>query len=237
MNETPPSRSAWKPLATFSLLFSVVFCAVVVTATLITFILPESFEGTARIKVEPSATNSAALPSSQPAQGSYDPYLIPTETEVIQSELILGKVVEELELNTTWGQRYAGGAKLKTWESITRLKARLEARQIRNTSIIQIRVYSENPKDAAILANAITRIYVEHIRSDTNRVKAQIIESAFPAVRPSRPNKPLNIILGVIAGTLLGLGAGAAGMVFVYLRRGRGKKDVLPLGHRTDVVR
>ena len=53
---------------------------------------------------------------------SYDPYFIQTEFEVIQSEVILGKVIEDLDLNNEWGKKYANGEPLKTSETIALLK-------------------------------------------------------------------------------------------------------------------
>ena len=49
----------------------------------------------------------------------YDPYYIQTEFEVIQSEIVLNKVIEDLDLNTLWGRKYANGERLKTSESLS----------------------------------------------------------------------------------------------------------------------
>ena len=224
MNEDVTRRSKGSAIALFFTLFFLVFTVVVITATLITFILPESFASTARIKVEESSTNSTANPDARSFQSHYDPYLAQTEVEVIQSELILGKVVEELELNTEWGKKYAGGEKLKTAESMALLRARLDSRPIANTSIIQIRFFSENPSEAAKLANATVRIYVQRTHSPSSVVKAEVIDSAVPGMRPVRPNKPLNIALGILVGGILGVGAGALGAWTMYSWGRRARK-------------
>ena len=62
----------------------------------------------------------------------YDPYFIQTEFEVIQSELILGKVIESLNLNVEWGKKFRGGVPLKTTETMEILKKRMELRPVRN---------------------------------------------------------------------------------------------------------
>src|SRR5271165_3605504 len=87
-----------------------VFLLVVITATLVTFILPESYSSTARIKVERDQSDIATL-AGQQVMGSYDPYFIQTEFEVIQSEVVLGNVIEQLNLNEKWGKRYNGNQK------------------------------------------------------------------------------------------------------------------------------
>src|SRR5437867_10505512 len=89
----------------------------------------------------------------------YDPYFIQTEFEVIQSELILGKVITDLDLNKEWGRKYGNGDPLKTTETIALLKGRMDLRPVRNTSLIEILVYSEKPEEAARIANAVADAY------------------------------------------------------------------------------
>src|SRR5205823_9818908 len=126
------------------------------TATLVTFILPESFASTARIKIERDAPDIQGFDQRNPA-GQYDPYFIQTEFETIQSEKVLGKVVETLNLNKEWGKKFRGENEvLKTTETIQMLKDRLDLRPVRNTSFIEVKVYSDKPDEAADLANAIS---------------------------------------------------------------------------------
>src|SRR5213595_2651096 len=85
-----------------------VFLLVVITATLVTFILPESFASTARIKIEHDQSDIQGM-STPGGLGGYDPYFIQTEFELIQSEVILKPVVDELGLNVEWGKKYNAG--------------------------------------------------------------------------------------------------------------------------------
>jgi serine/threonine protein kinase len=124
---------------------------VTVCGTVITFILLESYKATARIKVERDTWLQ-----NQGAQSTvYDPYFIQTEFEVIQSELILGEVIDRLKLEERWAKRYAGGTKLRRAEVMVLLKGRLDLRPVRNTSLIEISVWSEEADEAAEIANAI----------------------------------------------------------------------------------
>src|SRR5687768_5504079 len=99
----------WRIIRVRRTVILAVFLLVVITATLVTFILPESFASTARIKVERDTTDVSSITERGGFLGGYDPYFIQTEFEVIQSEIILGKVIEELNLNTEWGRKYASG--------------------------------------------------------------------------------------------------------------------------------
>src|SRR3989442_3818119 len=138
------------------------FLLVVITATLVTFILPESFSSTARIKIERDQSDITGMMGDRSWAGSYDPYFIQTEFEVIQSEVILGKVITALDLNKTWGKKYANGEPLKTAETMLLLKGRMDLRPVRNTSLIEIRVFSERPDEAAVIANEVAKAYKEH---------------------------------------------------------------------------
>jgi polysaccharide biosynthesis transport protein len=157
----------WRIIRIRKTIILTVFLLVVITATLVTFILPESYSSTARIKVDRDVTDIASIDPRQFYQSSYDPYFIQTEFEVIQSEVILGKVVEALNLSQEWGSKFGASEKLKTTECIEILKKSLELRPVRNTSLIEIRVFSEKPEEAAKIANKIAEVYKQH-RLDQN---------------------------------------------------------------------
>src|SRR5437879_1309768 len=107
----------WRIIRIRKTVILAVFLLVVITATLVTFILPESYSSTTRIKIEHDVSDVPGL-SDRPAMGGYDPFFIQTEFEVIQSEVILGKVITDLDLNKEWGRKYAGGETLKTTETM-----------------------------------------------------------------------------------------------------------------------
>src|SRR4051812_42162359 len=153
----------WRIIRIRKTVILAVFLLVVITATLVTFILPESFSSTARIKIERDQTDISGM-AAQGFSGAYDPYFIQTEFEEIQSEVILGKVIQDpdLNLNKEWGKKFANGEPLKTTETMALLKARMDLRPVRNTSLIEIRVFSDRPEEAAKLANAIANAYKNH---------------------------------------------------------------------------
>jgi polysaccharide biosynthesis transport protein len=151
----------WRIIRIRKTVILAVFLLVVITATLVTFILPESYSSTARIKIERDQSDIAELGGRANAYG-YDPYFIQTEFELIQGEVILGKVIDLLDLNREWGRKYANNERLKTSETIALLKSRIDLRPVRNTSLIEIRVYSEKADEAAKIANAIAEAYREH---------------------------------------------------------------------------
>src|SRR5437899_10822225 len=108
-----------------------VFLLVVITATLVTFILPESFASSARIKVDRDIPDVSSFTERSQGPG-YDPYFIQTEFETILSAKVLDRVVEAEELNRKWGEKYLGqGEKFKTEQSSGMLKHNLDLRPVR----------------------------------------------------------------------------------------------------------
>jgi capsular polysaccharide biosynthesis protein len=265
------AHPAW--LGIFVAIFVTVFVLVALTATIVTFILPEAYASKARIKVEPPPVNVAGQPAST---GNYDPYFIQTEFAVMQSEKILDRVIERLDLNTVWQAKYNFPQKLKTSESRELLRRMIEVRPARNTSLIDITAYSDDKAEAAKIANVLAEVFVNYRReqcqvliarsadeyknlidelkkdltvktdnpkADDDKIAkmiaraaqtymasngagdglgAEIIEHAEPGFRPVRPNKPLNIALGIVIGAVAGFViAGGVVLLGIMLRKPR----------------
>jgi capsular polysaccharide biosynthesis protein len=212
-------RSA--PRFVFIAVFVPVFLLVVATSTLITFIMPESYASTTRVLVRQAANELTQNPGMPAPVGDYDPYFIKTQFELIQSEAVLGKVIDAHDLNQAWGKKYTGGDPLKTSQTLALLKSRIDLRPVRNTALIEIRAFSDHPAEAAMLANAIAQSYREYRAGST---PVAIVDMAVPGLRPVRPNKPMNIAVGIVGGMFLALVAGAAmaGIAAWLGRRSRG---------------
>src|SRR6266446_1132468 len=103
----------WRIIRIRKTVILAVFLLVGITATLVTFILPESYSSMARIKVERDQSDISFTTDPRMA-GSYDPYFIQNEFETIKSERVLGNVVATLSLNEEWGKKFNGGLLFKT---------------------------------------------------------------------------------------------------------------------------
>src|SRR5580765_3247672 len=82
----------WRIIRIRKTVILAVFLLVVITATLVTFILPESYSSKCRIKVDRDVPD-VTFSDSRMNSGIYDPYFIQTEFETIQSERVLSNVV------------------------------------------------------------------------------------------------------------------------------------------------
>jgi len=177
LKATPPPETKlhfldyWRIIRIRKTVILAVFLLVVITATLVTFILPESYSSTARIKIERDQPDIGGFGNQMQVSG-YDPFFIQTEFEVIQSQEILGNVIKALDLNKVWGAKYANGELLKTPETMGLLRSRIALRPVRNTSLIEISVMSEKPDEAAKIANEIAEAYKKYRIEERNRLSA-----------------------------------------------------------------
>src|SRR5260221_270578 len=158
----------WRIIRIRKAIIITVFLITAIIATAVTFILPESYSSTCKIKVENDVNDSAGGSAPTPAQMSYDPYFIQTTFEIMQSQLVLTNVVNALNLNVEWGKKYFNGDTLKTTETMEILRGRMGLAPVRNTKLIAITVYSDDPKEAALLANTIAEAY-KNYRLDNRR--------------------------------------------------------------------
>lgn len=164
-----------------------VFLITFTIATVVTFILPESYSSTARIKIEPDTIADIQGVAGGPGDATYapyDPYFIQTAFEIIQDQVVLNKVIAKLDLNTAWGKRYNGGVPLQTPITMTMLKRRLSLDPVRNTKLIEITVYDEDKNMAANIANAIVdayRDYRQNLRTEQTERGIKALQDQYEA--------------------------------------------------------
>jgi polysaccharide biosynthesis transport protein len=153
----------WRVIRIRKAIIITVFLITAIIATAVTFILPESYASTARIKVENDVTDIPGMGGAPtPAYSGYDPYFIQTTFEIMGSELVLSNVIGALNLNVEWGKKYFNDQTLKTTETMEILKQRMQLAPVKNTKLIAITVYSDDKDEAAKLANAIAEAYREY---------------------------------------------------------------------------
>jgi serine/threonine protein kinase/Tfp pilus assembly protein PilF len=181
-----------------------VFLGVVILATGITFLMPESYVGIARVEL------AGASPQN------YDPYRLQTEFAVIESSVVLKPVADSLNLGKRWRKMFAEhGRTLPDDEVVELLKHELALQPVRNTSIFEVQYYSQSSKEAAEIANKISEVYCALPPGH----RGEIIDPAIVPLRPARPNRPLNIFIGVLVGLALGVFTGIAVGLFSLWRR------------------
>src|SRR5208337_2909913 len=82
----------WRVIRIRKAIIITVFLITAIIATAVTFILPESYSSTARIKVESDVTDIGSF-TGMPQSTGYDPYFIQTTFEIMQSQIVLSNVI------------------------------------------------------------------------------------------------------------------------------------------------
>lgn len=177
----------WRIIRIRKTVILAVFLLVVLTTTAVTFILPETYMSTARIEVGKDTPDIQSILQPQGPLG-YDPYFIQTEFEKIKSQKVLYKVIEQLNLTDVWAKRF-GTETLKMSEAYKILLNQIDLRQSRNTSLIEIRAFSDVKKEAADIANKIAEVYQNH-RKDSRR---QLSEDGIRALRAEYLQQELEV--------------------------------------------
>jgi len=151
----------WRIIRIRKTVILTVFLLVALTTTVVTFLLPESYSSMVKISVEQDMPDVDAggrgfMPGYRPTP---DPFFLQTEFQRIQSKPVLYKVIEDLNLQEQWGRKYKQTGPLSRDRAYAILKGSINVNQSQNTTLVEIRAYSDNKDEAATLANAIAEAY------------------------------------------------------------------------------
>src|SRR5688500_8739336 len=166
----------WRIIRIRKTVILAVFLLVVITTTAVTFILPESYMSMARIEVQKDSSDIVPLMPNQQS-GTYDPYFLQTEFEKIRSQWVLLPVIDNLKLDEVWSKRFQTETKLKKMEAFQLLKRQVDVQQARNTSLIEVRAYSEDKQEASDIANEVVRVYADKRREQKAGASQRGIEA------------------------------------------------------------
>jgi len=183
--QAPPRNLT--PGKAFASVFTAIFLVIFLSSALITFILPESFTSVARVR---AATDK--------------------QMESFQSTEVLMSVIDRLELRKEYAKRYGESEPLSTERTLELVRRVVQVRRIRGAELVEIRVEDLDREEAAHLANSIARtgISIAVFAAQEGHARSEIIDLAVPSLKPSRPNKVLNLALGALVGGFLGVMAG-----------------------------
>ncbi|MET0885782.1 MAG: polysaccharide biosynthesis tyrosine autokinase [Mycetocola sp.] len=118
--------------------------------------------------------------------------------DVVNSALVLDKVIDELKLDV----------------SAQQLAPTIAASSPLNTVLIDVTVTNTDPVKAAAIANSVGATFADVVTNQLEKPEGETaspvkIETIQPAVTPSKPSSPnvqLNIIVGLLVGLAVGLG-------------------------------
>ncbi len=148
----------WRVIRTRKEIILAVALLVVITGVLFTLQQPKMYMAQARMEVRDDSTD---IPVFEREGGIiYNPYFLRTQFEILQSRPLLEKVARGLELPKKWGEKYnADKSELPIDDTVKILGSKFNVEQVRDTSLIGIRVSLDDPGLAAAIANKVCEVY------------------------------------------------------------------------------
>lgn len=168
------------------------FIVVVLAATFLTYMLPKQYKSVVRMEVRKDAGDVPEL-GQIASRNDYDPYFILTQFERLLSAEVLYPVIDELDLVKVWSNR-AGGTPLTRQQTKMLLEKSIKPNQVRNTSIIELEVYSRDKKEAAEIANKIAEIY----KTNRDRRRREMVNSGIEKLE-EKLNDQISVVTNVAA--------------------------------------
>ena len=165
------------------------------------FSLPKTYLATTRVDL----VKKTAVPN--PAD-TYHPYYIHTEFDLIRSDAVLVKVVDELRRNGRTNTFGRFNKPIDEKNEAHQLRKKLDLRQSRSTTLIDIRFADRDPAYAALVVNSIARVYAAQQKTASGPDQIQIIDLAQPPTRPISPNVPKLLAIATILNAFLAVFAG-----------------------------
>jgi capsular exopolysaccharide synthesis family protein len=171
----------WRIIRIRKTVILTVFLLVALTTTVVTFLLPEAFSSTAKISIEQDMPDVDSTGNGIAIRPTPDPFFLQTEFERIQSKKVLYKVIEELDLQRQWGVKYKKqpGATISREQAYSILKGSIAVEPFRNTTMVEIRAFSDNKDEASTIANKVAEVYKE-VRGQT---RAELIRGGLEALK------------------------------------------------------
>ena len=148
----------WRVIRSRKEVILAVTLLIVITGTAYTFTLPKMYSADARISVREDELDIDVF-ERQMIHG-YNPFFIRTQYEIIQSRQVLHQVINNLNLAQVWGEKMNDDkSALSREQSYLILSKSIKVQQYRDTSLIAIQAFREDPEEAAQIANEVAAVY------------------------------------------------------------------------------
>jgi polysaccharide biosynthesis transport protein len=161
----------WRIIRIRKTVILAVFLLVVITATVVTLLIPEMYAGTASIQVDQERPDINMNGIQGNLGSGYDAYFLLTEFETIQSQPVLSRVSEKMDLRNVWGKKYNNGQPMSESDVEQTIKSRLTLQNVRNTKFITIKAYSDSAEEASRLANQVAESYRDYRSEEYEQLK------------------------------------------------------------------
>ncbi|EQM53330.1 polysaccharide biosynthesis protein [Lactiplantibacillus plantarum EGD-AQ4] len=176
-------RKYWRSIIGFTV------AGLLVAAGLTFFVITPKYQSSVQILVNRRNTNAATEYAGQQA----DVQMITTYKELIAGQVVLKPAKQQLS------QRFGIERSLNT------LNSEVSVTSTTNSQVFSIAVTDADAKASATIANQIARSFKNQVKKI---IKVNNVTIVAPAETPKNavsPKKPLNLLIGLVAGLLLGV--------------------------------
>jgi uncharacterized protein involved in exopolysaccharide biosynthesis len=176
-------------------------------------LFPETYTATALMQVPPA---DLVIPhgAPNPTSATFQPMFELT----IRAPDFLLPVIKDLDLETSWAHRLSttDQEEVPDVDALTRMEDLLTFKTLNGTNIVAIIVSSNDPKEAADIANAIAQKYAA---SHASPPPVRVLSPAEIPLAPTRPNRSLAFDVTMTTAALFGLlAASFAEVVLLFVR-------------------
>ena len=155
----------WRTIRLRAGLIALAFLLVMITAGVTVYFLPRQYLSKVTMEVKPDNSGPITV-FTQGAQRGVDPQFVSTQFNVLQKTEILYQVIDNLKLGEAWSTE---GRQLPPQSIYGKLVSMLVLREVRNTGLIEVGVYSTDAQEAANIANTIAVVYQQKRLTDLQK--------------------------------------------------------------------
>jgi len=169
------------------LIIGAVLGGFVLSAIFTLFIATPTYESSSQLLVSrPTEENTI-----QQSQINANIQLINTYEDIITNPVILDPVIEELGLDTT----------------VDQLREQISVSTAEESQVFSVNVTNEDPYLASEIANTTASVFQNNLDSIMNVDNVTVISQAVPDTDAVSPNTVLNLVIGILLGGMIGVGA------------------------------
>lgn len=172
----------------FNMIVSLGLMGLIIASIFTFFIATPTFNATTQILVSQSTQNTEGI---QLNDINTNVQMINTYRDIIKGPVILDDVIKKLGLEG----------------NVAQLSEKIEVATQDNSQVFTLNVSSDNPYTASDIANTTASIFQEEVGNIMKVENVTVIAEAVPNVESVSPNNILNLFIGLLLGTMLGVGA------------------------------
>lgn len=191
MEETISLQDIFKTLKKrMPLILLCTFGAAIIAAIISFFLITPIYQASTQVLVNQKNDTTTQQVTTADIQSNLQ--LINTYNEIITSPAILSVVADNLDMNLTPAQ----------------LKSKISVTNSNNSQVLNISVQDETYNIAVDIANQVVEVFKEKIPTLMKVDNVNVLSPAVPLddASPIKPNKMLNIAIGLVLGLMVGVG-------------------------------